>query len=50
MQITKADIALYADFTVNIPDAKVDFQIKDDGLMDVAPVINRENYNLLLDL
>lgn len=50
MQITKADIAAYADFTVNIADAKVNFQIKDAGLMDVAPVIGRDLYNKVLAL
>lgn len=39
MQITKVDITRYADFTVNIPDSKVDFQINDAALMDVAPVV-----------
>lgn len=48
MQITKADLAQYADFTVNISDTKVNFQIRDAGLMDVAPLITRARYEAIL--
>ncbi|RNI26637.1 DUF6712 family protein [Rufibacter latericius] len=50
MLITKADIAAYADFTVNISDQNVTHRIVQAGLMDVAPVIGRENYEKLLAL
>lgn len=50
MKITKFDLARYADFTVNISDQKVDFQINDAGLMDVAPIITRERYGAILAL